>query len=345
MMSADRTIYIMGSSRDVSVACVNNLLQSYDINTIILEYFLPEDIYGNYPSILNEKDFSSCVDLDIEILPSGDFNFYIDGRGLGNNFIFWDKVRLQNPGNPLGFKNKDGVGWYRTHELKGLYTLLRSVFHDKIYNPPNVTKNMIKPLQQKLASDVGFLVPHTHISTMKTHIQRFYDQHRLLVAKTLNDTDIVPEEQSESNYSILTTPFSKESLDNSDEYSFYLCPHYVQQYIDKLYELRIIYVDGTIFAFNIDSQKHDYTKHDWRNGIGLDIFSLISLDKKIEEKLHDFSKKIGLFSGSFDFIVDKNNDVWFLECNQNGTWGWLDEIVDGKISITFAQSLEKKLRK
>ena len=55
-------------------------------------------------------------------------------------------------------------------------------------------------------------------------------------------------------------------------------------------------------------------------------------------------KLYNLFTGSFDMIVDKQGNHWFLECNQNGAWGWLDDIVKGRITEAFADAFERKLQ-
>ena len=52
---------------------------------------------------------------------------------------------------------------------------------------------------------------------------------------------------------------------------------------------------------------------------------------------------MGLFSGSIDLIVDVDDRVWCLECNQDGAWGWVDDIVDGAVGRAFADAFEARL--
>jgi len=47
---------------------------------------------------------------------------------------------------------------------------------------------------------------------------------------------------------------------------------------------------------------------------------------------------VGWLWGSMDVIVDQNGDYWFLECNPQGQWGWLDR--EGKITHSKANLLE-----
>lgn len=53
---------------------------------------------------------------------------------------------------------------------------------------------------------------------------------------------------------------------------------------------------------------------------------------------------LGLFSGSFDLIVDRDGQYWFLECNQDGQWSWLDVVVDGAIADAFAHPFAQRLK-
>ena len=36
-------------------------------------------------------------------------------------------------------------------------------------------------------------------------------------------------------------------------------------------------------------------------------------------------KALKLKFGRFDFLIDKKNELWFLEVNSNGEWAWLDD--------------------
>jgi hypothetical protein len=41
--------------------------------------------------------------------------------------------------------------------------------------------------------------------------------------------------------------------------------------------------------------------------------------------------------------VDPEQQVWFLECNQDGAWGWLDDIVEGAVTRAFADAFSRRL--
>lgn len=111
----------------------------------------------------------------------------------------------------------------------------------------------------------------------------------------------------------------------------------------KNIELRVVYIDGVFHAFSINSQDKEYTKVDWRYGNVTLEFWPCELDADVKVKLSAFMSEMKLFYGHFDLIVDKDGEHWFLECNPDGQWMWLDLIVDGAISDSFANAFYHRI--
>ncbi|HEX3129049.1 MAG TPA: hypothetical protein VH394_17075, partial [Thermoanaerobaculia bacterium] len=82
---------------------------------------------------------------------------------------------------------------------------------------------------------------------------------------------------------------------------------------------------------------------DWRKGIEVAGFTPVSLDEGTVVKIRAFMARMGLFIGSLDLIVDPEQQVWFLECNQDGAWGWLDDIAEGAVTRAFADAFVRRL--
>ncbi len=47
---------------------------------------------------------------------------------------------------------------------------------------------------------------------------------------------------------------------------------------------------------------------------------------------------------ALDFIVDPDDQWWFLECNPNGQWAWIEEETGLPISSALADALEGRCR-
>ena len=205
---------------------------------------------------------------------------------------------------------------------------------------------MIKPYQQAIAASVGFRVPPTLVSNDKSSVQAFQRQneHRLIMKSvSAGKVGTVGDGGENIPFVVMTMRVSPEDLEAATPEEIAHCPHFFQREIQKSHELRVVVVDDRVLAFRIDSQKHEMSSLDWRKGIMMADFSALSLDDGTVARIRAFMSRMGLFTGSLDLIVDPEQQVWFLECNQDGAWGWLDDISEGAITRAFADGFARRL--
>lgn len=136
-------------------------------------------------------------------------------------------------------------------------------------------------------------------------------------------------------------------LEQQPEEAFSQTVSFVQNYVEKAFELRITVVGGDIFAAKIDSQvlDEDKGKVDWRQGYDYGLkHSVYELPDDIAEKCRAYLRSFNLRFGCFDFIVTPTGDHIFLECNPNGQWLWIeDALPELKISESIAKHLLYRL--
>jgi len=106
-------------------------------------------------------------------------------------------------------------------------------------------------------------------------------------------------------------------------------PWFVQSAITGGKDITAVYIDGKTWFFecayprseqNLDWRTEINTLgqsqwRPWKNG------ESIELQLRVEKLL----KKWNLRYSRLDFILDNDNILWFLECNPNGQFGWLDD--------------------
>lgn len=51
--------------------------------------------------------------------------------------------------------------------------------------------------------------------------------------------------------------------------------------------------------------------------------------------------RLDLRFGALDFVVAPDGDWWFLECNPNGQWAWIEAETAMPIAAALADSLEE----
>jgi glutathione synthase/RimK-type ligase-like ATP-grasp enzyme len=103
-------------------------------------------------------------------------------------------------------------------------------------------------------------------------------------------------------------------------------PGIFQPYVDKAFELRVVYVGGTIFTCRIESQQSTVADKDWRRYDLVNTPHLVhDLDATVERKIGELMRRMNLRFGSLDFIVTPEGEHVFLEVNPVGQFGWIVE--------------------
>jgi glutathione synthase/RimK-type ligase-like ATP-grasp enzyme len=101
-------------------------------------------------------------------------------------------------------------------------------------------------------------------------------------------------------------------------------PGIFQPYVEKAFELRVVYVGGTIFACRIESQQSAVADKDWRRYDLANTPHLVhELDPTVEKQIDELMRRMELRFGSLDFIVTPEGEHVFLEVNPVGQFGWI----------------------
>lgn len=322
------TLLILGTIEDPQVKwVVSEIKKREDIPVVVIDY-------------LRDSLFS------IEVDSAGDVALTVDGQQLViANAVIWDCVKLM-PGTPFYLKDNDDYSGYAAEEWRAFYKLICALGGDRTLNSLSSRVCMIKPYQQAVASSVGLLVPETLITNNKNDVKRFSeDSPDGVIMKSLSSCKVRPPSDGEPiYYNIMTMRVSGRDIDDATQEEIAYCPHFFQNEILKDYELRVVCVDGVVLSYKIDSQVYKTSEVDWRHGFGLVDFSLFEIDAVLKSRVQRFMNRMGLFSGSLDFIVDRQGRHWFLECNQQGAWGWLNDLNgDNVITRAFVDALIKRV--
>jgi len=193
-------------------------------------------------------------------------------------------------------------------------------------NPIESTyKTRSKITQLKIAQQCGFKLPETLISNSPKDIKNFITQCKKssVIYKPFSPHFWVEEEGMKLLY---TNKISLQDLP-SDE-MLQVVPGIYQKYVEKKYELRVTCFGSHISAVKINSQTHPLGQTDWRIIPSHELeLSEIELPLSIQNKLIDFMKKIGVVFGCFDFIVTPNDEIVFLELNEQGQFLWVEDML------------------
>jgi glutathione synthase/RimK-type ligase-like ATP-grasp enzyme len=245
-----------------------------------------------------------------------------------------------NTYSPIGEKFIETI----SVEQKSFYRQFRhSLTHCKwLGNPLSDLRASSKILQKSIAQKVGFNIPKTIISNNYNELKFFLDDSREYIVKPLKADSIQIDEVNQMVFYSRKATYSQ--LDSISEIGFQNAPNYIQEYIEKKYEIRLTMVGNKAFAAKIDSKSmlSGQGKEDWREGYDFGVkFTEMNLDTNLINKCKAFLYELDLNFGCFDFIVDENDNVFFLECNSNGQWLWIEEDTGMDISGAIAEWLIK----
>lgn len=206
---------------------------------------------------------------------------------------------------------------------------LVDAFSGKVLSKPNILKKTEnKVYQMKIAKKVGFQIPKSIIGTSVQTINKLIEVKSII--KPLTTGKIVSNDKCE----IIQTSLINSKIDEDIS----LTPLYIQQYIEKNYEVRVTIINNSIFAVKIEP----FNDIDWRINQEKNKYSLIDIPVSIKNKCINMLKIMNLKFGAFDFIVNKNNQYIFLEVNPNGQWLWLEEKLGIGISTKILDYLGGK---
>lgn len=182
-----------------------------------------------------------------------------------------------------------------------------------------------KPYQIKKASQIGFPVPDTLITSSPERALNFWKHcQKQVVMKTLA-VNPIPQDV------VFTNQVTEEVMQSISRIKS--APVILQKLIPPKQELRVTVVGQKVFAATVESE----SEIDWRRGLVK--ANKIELPKEICSLCINLISSLGLNFGCIDLIVDHEDKYYFLEVNPNGQWRFIEERAGLSIGEAIAHLL------
>lgn len=221
---------------------------------------------------------------------------------------------------------------------RGLYYFIDSVWYSY---PPNIREAGIKPRSLRVAKQCGFAIPPYILSNDRSALRDFVDNNKDVVLKPINEQITAITLSNE----LVVLQVHRVTLDDLAPILArpLLGPIYLQKYVRRGFDVRVTVIGREVFAVSI-LQPGDGTEIvDWRQHVDLLRHEPVECPEQIKAAMFRYLRHMGLNFGAFDFIVDNNGQWWFLECNPNGQWLWMEFAAGLPLSETMARSLALEL--
>jgi len=204
-----------------------------------------------------------------------------------------------------------------------------------IGNPFDSKPNKVQLLLN--AKKVGLESPDWIVTGKKNELSNFINKHRMVAHKNFNHLAYIHNNKSFKNLTSLITKNSLKKFEDNFE------PALFQKYIEKKYELRIFQWQKSFYSMAIFSQNDSKTKIDFRN-YNKDFPNRnipVNVPQSYLNLLLSYSNEIGLDHGSYDILVTKTGEFYFLEVNPIGQF----EMVSGPCNYYIEKDIAFQLIK
>lgn len=225
----------------------------------------------------------------------------------------------------------------KKESLASLYAVLDGIRPARWINDPDRNHAARdKSRQLRSAREAGLRVPNTLITNDPRRVRAFYDEmNGDVVAKLLT---ALSQRMEGPAPAVPTSALRREDLEDLE--SLRHCPMVFQERIPKEVELRVMYVQGRLFAAAIDARRSAAGGTDWRGATPEEChWQHTSVPAEVARGLEALMTALGLASGAIDLIRTPTGEFVFLEVNPTGEWGMLERDLDLPISEAIADAL------
>lgn len=134
---------------------------------------------------------------------------------------------------------------------------------------------------------------------------------------------------------MFTSILDKELIDKQEDLLF---PIMIQERIEKKYDIRTFFLNGSMYSMAIFSQLDSSTRTDWRISQQRNSIRNVPylLPEKIQDAVRSLMNELELKTGSIDFILSKTDEYVFLEVNPVGQFGMVSELCNYSLYNKFA---------
>lgn len=204
-----------------------------------------------------------------------------------------------------------------------LESFLAHVPEEKWINHPRNNLQASHKLEQLTrAAKVGLSVPKTLVTQCGESASEFYSSVGSAIVKPISHGFIEREDPANDSL-IYTNEVTVELLLNIPGGE----PVYVQQKVQKKFDVRLNVIDSTIVAVQLVAHDHGEQRTDIRRNNMEDVeYREIGVPREIASLVLKMCRSYNLRFAALDFAVDHDGRWWFFEINPNGQWAWLDQL-------------------
>lgn len=191
-----------------------------------------------------------------------------------------------------------------------------------------------KPVQLQVAIAAGLQVPRTLVTNEPGTARSFVTEVGRAVCKPFGGTAAVID--TDGTHQLFAACVSPEQAgDPAVAHTM----HLFQEWVPKDHEVRLTVVDDQFFAARIDARS-PAAQVDWRSDYHALDYTATETPKFVRTRVNQLLRRLRLRFAAIDFVVAPDGEWWFLECNPNGQWAWIETETGMPIAAALADALQ-----
>ena len=203
-------------------------------------------------------------------------------------------------------------------EISGLMKYLFMMFRDKLWLPNYnaIEVNKLEVIYQAKKEQIN--IPKTIICNNRNNLLKFYYECKCnIITKPIHHSGYFID--NDITFSVYTTSIDKEFILSLPEY---FVASLFQERIKAKFEIRTFYLDGDFYSTAIILTSKSQENIDIKQNFGSKEINWIpyKLSEDYEEKMRKLFKRLDLNTGSFDSLLNDNDEYVLLEINPVGQY-------------------------
>lgn len=233
------------------------------------------------------------------------------------------------------FLDDEGMRFLRSESkewIKSITLALKDSFW--VVAPWVLYESRVKANQLLVAQSFGLSTPKSLITRDREVIKKFFDEcTNGMIAKTLKTQYI---ESKRYGSTLSTQEISKNDLRDND---LFISPSIFQEKVTASYELRVVVIGRTIFAFMVIPKRKRKFLDIRAHGVENLEYTSVGISKDLSQKICKILDYFQLPFSSMDLLVDEFGKEYFIDLNPNGQWLWLEMATGTVMSDLFVEML------
>lgn len=256
--------------------------------------------------------------------------------------IWYRRTNIQVNRFGTGEFSQERLRTYSHEHMKTRYEQIQRCFHGKKCLGKFGFGNYNKIEFLEVCTSLNIEIPKTLVTRSKLRLLEFWKKCKEeIITKSLafpfeciNYNKYGAIDSYRMGYTVPVGKSELESLPDFFDLSMF------QEKLDKLFEIRTIYLDGKVYSEAIFSQSREVAALDYRLGYdsGMRMCNY-TLPEEIEKQVQKLMEKLDLNFGSLDMVVTKDKRYVFLEVNPNGQYGAVSVTTNSNVDYEVAKFL------